>query len=202
MSTVASRSKCVDAHAQPAGVCYNGRRIRQEFPIRVHCGALHASDSAKASHGLSLIPPHSHENIPCLSGSLMSMAHSESRQALLFDADKESRGDKYDLSSDSIEMSSLDEIPVTPARRDTYGPTRYGSDGNDSDEESDVEDGGDQALLGSRSRSRGRGRTEEHPMDTLSQVKRIVLEVRSPFLPSSPRVFIDICCVRLRLHYF
>ena len=155
-----------------------------------------------SSHGLSLIPPHSHENIPRLSGSLMSMAHSESRQALLFDADKESRGDKFDLSSDSIEMSSLDEIPVTPARRDTYGPTRYGSDGNDSDEESDVEDGGDQALLGSRSRSRGRGRTEEHPMDTLSQVKRIVLEVRSPFLPSSPRVFIDICCVRLRLHYF
>ncbi|KAM5542758.1 hypothetical protein V8D89_003719 [Ganoderma adspersum] len=110
------------------------------------------------------------------------MAHSESRQALLFDADKESRGDKFDFSSDSIEMSSLDEIPVTPARRDTYGPTHYGSDGNDSDEGSDVEDGGDQALLGSRSRSRGRERTEEHPMDTLSQVKRIVLETAPTLL--------------------
>ncbi|KAI1791516.1 hypothetical protein LXA43DRAFT_1010590 [Ganoderma leucocontextum] len=108
----------------------------------------------------------------------MSMAHLDSRQPLLFGADKESRAD---LSTDSIEMSSLDEIPVTP-RRDAYGPTPYGSDDNDSDEDSDVEDRGDQALLGSRSRSRGRGRTEELPPDTLSQVKRIVLETAPTLL--------------------
>lgn len=104
---------------------------------------------------------------------------SESRQALLFDADMESRTDEAGSSVDTIEMSGLEEIPVTPARRSTLGPAHYGSDDHDSDEDSDVEDSGDQALLGSQSRSHGRARTTEHrPMDTLSQVKRIVLEVR------------------------
>ncbi len=132
----------------------------------------------------------------------MSMAHPDSRQALLFDADKESRADQFEFSTDSIEMLSLDEIPVTPARRDTHGPTPYDLDDNDSDEDSDVEDRGDQALLGSRSRTRGRERTEEHPPDTVSQVRRIVLEVRGQCLLGGFRTFNGIFLVRLRLHYF
>lgn len=155
-----------------------------------------------APQWLAIIPSHSHENIPPLSASLMSMAHSDSRQPLLFDADKEGRADPFDDSQDSIEMSTLDEIPVTPAHQDAYGRPRYDSDDNDSDGDSDVEDHGDQALLGSRSRSRGRDRTEEHPTDTLSQVKRIVLEVRGKCLSGALPTLNGAFSIRLHLHYY
>ncbi|EJF62723.1 hypothetical protein DICSQDRAFT_58022 [Dichomitus squalens LYAD-421 SS1] len=108
--------------------------------------------------------------------------HSDSRQALLFDADRESRTDDTESSVDTFEMSGLEEIPVTPARRHPFGPTHYGSDGHDSEEDLDSEDHGDQALLGSHSRSRRRERIEEHPTDILSQVKRIVLETAPTLL--------------------
>lgn len=100
-----------------------------------------------------------------------------SRQALLFDADRDSLRDDDSESSDTIEMSGLEEVPVTPARRSNYDATRYHSGSTDSDDDSDVEDG--EALLGPRSRTRGRERSEEHPTNTntFGQVKRIVLEV-------------------------
>lgn len=105
-------------------------------------------------------------------------AHSlamESRQHLIFDADRDSQhGDESETSSDTIEMSGFEEVPVTPARRNQYSPARYNAD---SDDDSDVEDAGEQALLGSRTRTRGRERSEDRPTSTLGQVKRIVLEV-------------------------
>ena len=100
----------------------------------------------------------------------------EARQALLFDADRESQhDDDSESNSDTIEMSGLEEVPVTPARRSRYDGSNYHSDPPDSDDDSDVEDG--EALLGPRSRTRGRERSEERPANTFSQVKRIVLEV-------------------------
>ena len=100
----------------------------------------------------------------------------DSRQALLFDADRDSlRDDDLESNSDTIEMSGLEDVPVTPARRSHYDPARYHSDSPDSDDDSDVEDG--EALLGSHSRTRGRERLEEHRTGTFGQVKRIVLEV-------------------------
>ncbi|KAI0713635.1 hypothetical protein C8Q76DRAFT_732037 [Earliella scabrosa] len=99
----------------------------------------------------------------------------EARQALLFDADRESQhDDDSESNSDTIEMSGLEEVPVTPARRSRYDGSNYHSDPPDSDDDSDVEDG--EALLGPRSRTRGRERSEERPANTFSQVKRIVLE--------------------------
>ncbi|KAI0806786.1 hypothetical protein C8Q74DRAFT_1453140 [Fomes fomentarius] len=103
-----------------------------------------------------------------------------SRQALLFDADRDSLRDDGSESSDTIEMSGLEEVPVTPARRSNYDATRYHSGSTDSDDDSDVEDG--EALLGPRSRTRGRERSEEHPTNTFGQVKRIVLETAPTLL--------------------
>ena len=99
----------------------------------------------------------------------------DSRQGLLFDADHDSlHGDRDDFESsvDTIEMSGLDEIPVTPARRSRYDPSQYQEGSPDSDSDSDVEE----ALLGARTRTRGRERSVERPT-IVTQVKRIVLEV-------------------------
>ena len=136
---------------------------------------------SRLSAGLSWSSSTSHAAVSRLPSVPMSYhsQHSDSRQALLFDADRDSRTDVSESSIDTIEMSGLEEIPVTPARRHSFGRTHYGSDSHDSDEDSDVEDSGDQALLGSHLRPRGRERIEEHPTDTFSQVKRIVLEVCS-----------------------
>ena len=102
----------------------------------------------------------------------------DSRQALIFDADRDSQhGDDSESSSDTFEMSGLEEVPVTPRRID-YGTSPYRSNSMDLDDDSDIEDAGDQALLGPHSRTRGRERTVEHATDLFSQVKRIVLEVR------------------------
>lgn len=101
----------------------------------------------------------------------------DSRQALIFDVDRDShQGDDSESNSDTIEMSGLEEVPVTP-RRVGYGTSAYRSSSLDSDDDSDVEDAGDQALLGPRLRTRGRERSAEHAVGTFSQVKRIVLEV-------------------------
>ena len=103
----------------------------------------------------------------------------DSRQNLLFDADAHTV-DGSETSSDTIEMTGLEEIPVTPARRGSYGSAHYVTGSHDSDEDSDIEDGGDQALLGSHSRTRGRERSQEgHPTHMFGQVKRIVIEVSS-----------------------
>ena len=105
----------------------------------------------------------------------MDSRQADSRQALLFDSDHDSHhaDDSFapESSTDTIEMSGLDEIPVTPARRPVYGTASYPDDPQDSDTDSDVEE----ALLGSQLRTRGRER-QERP-STFTQVKRIVLEV-------------------------
>ncbi|KAI0737970.1 hypothetical protein C8Q80DRAFT_1114145 [Daedaleopsis nitida] len=104
----------------------------------------------------------------------------DSRQALLFDADRDSQDVSDDeSSSDTIEMSGLEEVPVTPARRSNYGGPNYQPNLQESDDESDVEDG--EALLGPRTRTRGRERSEDHP-GTFSHVKRIVLETAPTLL--------------------
>ncbi|KAI0657206.1 hypothetical protein C8Q70DRAFT_920207 [Cubamyces menziesii] len=106
----------------------------------------------------------------------------DSRQNLLFDADAHNVDDS-ETSSDTIEMTGLEEIPVTPARRGSYGSAHYATGSHDSDEDSDIEDGGDQALLGSHSRTRGRERSQEgHPTHMFGQVKRIVIETAPTLL--------------------
>ncbi|RDX52887.1 hypothetical protein OH76DRAFT_1470326 [Lentinus brumalis] len=106
----------------------------------------------------------------------------DSRQALIFDVDRDShQGDDSESNSDTIEMSGLEEVPVTP-RRVGYGTSAYRSSSLDSDDDSDVEDAGDQALLGPRLRTRGRERSAEHAVGTFSQVKRIVLETAPTLL--------------------
>lgn len=97
----------------------------------------------------------------------------DSRHDLLFDADAH-HSDRSDTSSDTIEMAGLEEIPVTPARRNDYA--QY--DGSrDSDDESDSDDAGEQALLGAHSRTRGRERPQDGKPTVFHQVKRIVIEV-------------------------
>lgn len=99
----------------------------------------------------------------------------EARHDLLFDADAH-HSDGSDTSSDTIEMAGLEEIPVTPARRNDYAPPPY--DGpRDSDDESDGDDAGEQALLGAHSRTRGRERPQDGKPTVFHQVKRIVIEV-------------------------
>ncbi|OSD02084.1 hypothetical protein PYCCODRAFT_1435762 [Trametes coccinea BRFM310] len=106
----------------------------------------------------------------------------DSRDHLLFDADGHA-GDESETSSDTIEMTGLEEIPVTPARRGSYGAAQYVSGSHDSDDDSDIEDGGDQALLGSRSRTRGPERSQERSKDDIfGQVKRIVIETAPTLL--------------------
>ncbi|KAL7282933.1 hypothetical protein ACG7TL_002351 [Trametes sanguinea] len=106
----------------------------------------------------------------------------DSRDHLLFDADGHV-GDESETSSDTIEMTGLEEIPVTPARRGSYGAAQYVSGSHDSDDDSDIEDGGDQALLGSRSRTRGPERSQERSKDDIfGQVKRIVIETAPTLL--------------------
>ena len=61
----------------------------------------------------------------------------DSRQNLLFDADAHTV-DGSETSSDTIEMTGLEEIPVTPARRSSYGSAQYVSGSHDSDDDSDV----------------------------------------------------------------
>ncbi|KAI0668399.1 hypothetical protein C8Q78DRAFT_979705 [Trametes maxima] len=111
----------------------------------------------------------------------------DSRHHLLFDADTH-HVDDSETSSDTIEMTGLEEIPVTPARRSAYGSAQYARDpqdsGTDSDSNSDVdsdnEDAGEQALLGSR--SSGRERMTERTTSIFSQVKRIVVETAPTLL--------------------
>lgn len=102
----------------------------------------------------------------------------DSRQTLLFDADAH-HVDESDTSSDTIEMTGMEEIPVTPARRNNYGTSHYGDGPHDSEDESDSDDAGDQALLGLHSRTRGRERSEDGKPTVFRQVKRIVIEVSS-----------------------
>ena len=109
----------------------------------------------------------------------------DSRQELLFDADRHSHHDDDTESSvDTIEMAGLDEIPVTPARR-SYGT--YPDDSPDSETDSDIEE----ALLGSRTHIRGHEQSGNRP-DTVTQVKWLVLEVR--ILPT-PCFSVPMACV-------
>lgn len=101
----------------------------------------------------------------------------DSQQALLLDIERDSQyDDDPESSSDSIEMTGLEDVPVTP-RRPMHGASVYHPDDHHSDDDSDGEDAGDQALLGSHMRTRGRERSLERHPNTFSQVKRIVLEV-------------------------
>ncbi|CDO71876.1 hypothetical protein BN946_scf184940.g23 [Trametes cinnabarina] len=105
-----------------------------------------------------------------------------SRDHLLFDADTQA-GDESETSSDTIEMTGMEEIPVTPARRGSYGAAQYVAGSHDSDSDSDTEDGGDQALLGPRLRTRGPERSQERSKDDIfGQVKRIVIETAPTLL--------------------
>ncbi|RPD59304.1 hypothetical protein L226DRAFT_536323 [Lentinus tigrinus ALCF2SS1-7] len=106
----------------------------------------------------------------------------DSRQDLIFDADRDSHhGDDSESSTDTFEMSCLEEVPVTPRRID-YDTSPYRSSSLDLDDDSDIEDVGDQALLGSSSRTRSRERSAEHATDIFTQVKRIVLETAPTLL--------------------
>ncbi|KAI0823908.1 hypothetical protein BC628DRAFT_1323965 [Trametes gibbosa] len=105
----------------------------------------------------------------------------DSRQTLLFDADAH-HVDESDTSSDTIEMTGMEEIPVTPARRNNYGTSHYGDGPHDSEDESDSDDAGDQALLGLHSRTRGRERSEDGKPTVFRQVKRIVIETAPTLL--------------------
>ncbi|KAI0355089.1 hypothetical protein OH77DRAFT_1425148 [Trametes cingulata] len=105
----------------------------------------------------------------------------DSRHNLLFDADAH-QGEDSETSSDTIEMTGLEEIPVTPARRNSYGSAQYVADSHDFEDDSDSEDSGEQALLRSGSRTRGRERLEEGATSMFSQVKRIVIETAPTLL--------------------
>ncbi|KAI8999121.1 hypothetical protein BD414DRAFT_433700 [Trametes punicea] len=105
----------------------------------------------------------------------------DSRENLLFDADAHNVDDS-DTSSDTIEMTGLEEVPVTPARRTSYGSAHQLGGSHDSDDDSDVEDEGDHALLGSRLRTRGPERARERSSELFVQVKRIVIETAPTLL--------------------
>ncbi|KAI0781489.1 hypothetical protein BD413DRAFT_683676 [Trametes elegans] len=105
----------------------------------------------------------------------------EARKHLLFDADTRNV-DESETSSDSIEMTGLEDIPVTPARRGDYVSPRYSLHEPESEDESDSEHGGEQALLGSHSRTRGRERPPEGAPNVFNQVKRIVIETAPTLL--------------------
>ncbi|KAI0628786.1 hypothetical protein C8Q77DRAFT_339917 [Trametes polyzona] len=105
----------------------------------------------------------------------------DSRQNLLFDTDAHGV-DESESSSDTIEMTGLEEVPVTPARRNSYGSSHYEAGPHDSDDDSDSDDGGDQALLGTRTRTRGRERSQENKLSVFTQVKRIVIETAPTLL--------------------
>ncbi|OJT13033.1 Solute carrier family 41 member 2 [Trametes pubescens] len=105
----------------------------------------------------------------------------DSRQHLLFDTDAHNVDDS-ETSSDTIEMTGLEDIPVTPARTNTYGTAQYTNGPHDSDDDSDDDDEGEQALLGSRTRTRGRERSPEGKPSVFGQVKRIVIETAPTLL--------------------
>ncbi|KAI0373191.1 hypothetical protein BV20DRAFT_989735 [Pilatotrama ljubarskyi] len=105
----------------------------------------------------------------------------DSRHHLLFDADAH-HVDDSETSSDTIEMTGLEEIPVTPSRRNSYGSAQYVANSHDFEDESDSEDNGEQALLGSSSRTRGRERLEEGTTSVFGQIKRIVVETAPTLL--------------------
>lgn len=83
---------------------------------------------------------------------------------LNMDPHPESKLPHQDDSEGDIEMSAMDEIPVTPA------PIEYSRD-DDSDDESDGEDSGSRALLGSDHPR------ERHQNRLWPQIQGIVVEV-------------------------
>lgn len=82
-----------------------------------------------------------------------------------------------DRGSDSIEMTNLDEVVVTPDLRHQSGSKHapYSPGQHDSDEEDEGEDGGNRALLGSR----GRELSPEGHTSRWAEVKSIVIQVLS-----------------------
>ncbi|OBZ75059.1 Solute carrier family 41 member 1 [Grifola frondosa] len=83
-----------------------------------------------------------------------------------------------DSSSDTVEMSNLQEIAVTP-NHNNYG---HGPYHHDSDDEFIDEDEGNTALLGSRSRTRGSERSTPRYLRLWNEVKRIVIETAPTLL--------------------
>ncbi|KAI0948740.1 hypothetical protein AcV7_009402 [Taiwanofungus camphoratus] len=79
-----------------------------------------------------------------------------------------------DRGSDSIEMTNLDEVVVTPDLRHQSGSKHapYSPGQHDSDEEDEGEDGGNRALLGSR----GRELSPEGHTSRWAEVKSIVIQ--------------------------
>ncbi|OCH88237.1 hypothetical protein OBBRIDRAFT_734865 [Obba rivulosa] len=91
---------------------------------------------------------------------------------------------RSDSGSDSFEMAELDEIMVTPnpLRQDGYSYAPYILEQPDSDEESGDEESGNQALLGTGQRTRGRERSPPRGISVWAQVKSIVIETTPTLL--------------------
>ena len=85
-----------------------------------------------------------------------------------------------DDSSDTIEMTNLEEVVVTPNPRSQGYHTPFLPDEDSGSEDEDAEGGdeGERALLGSAGRSRGSERSPGRPLSIWAQVKDLVIEVR------------------------
>lgn len=102
-------------------------------------------------------------------------------------------GPSSESSTASIELKTLQDIPVTPAADDPHRKDVYEVDQNEAESEDDSadEDDGRRALL-SHDRPRGRERPLS-PSPTASvwaQVKRIVIEVFAPSRNNPARILI------------